>query len=82
MKLRFSLIHKNCIYSKNICFSIHLIVQLPSYSHRSVSVLFQQVYHHVSVRQLREQRLSGGGGILGRVLQQRAKSTHLRLLQS
>lgn len=46
-----------------------------------LATFFPMVHHHISVRQLREQRLGGSGGILGGVLQQRAKSTHLRLLQ-
>ena len=41
----------------------------------------QQVHHHVPVRQLREQRFGGGGGVLGGLLQQRAESAHLRVLQ-
>lgn len=41
----------------------------------------QQVRHHVSVRQLRKQRFGGCSGVLGGLLQQRAESAHLRLLQ-
>lgn len=44
-------------------------------------VFFQQVHHYVPLRQLQEQRLRGGGGILGRLLQQRAEPSHLRVLQ-
>lgn len=85
MKLRFFLLYQSAkipLIPENISFSIYLIIQLllSCYSHQSV--LFQQVHHHVSVRHLREQRLGGSSGILGGVLQQRAKSTHLRLLQS
>ncbi|KAK1130736.1 hypothetical protein K0M31_018849 [Melipona bicolor] len=56
-----------------------ILASLPN-SH-AWSFSLQQVHHHVPVRQLREQRLGGGGGVLGGLLQQRAEPAHLRVLQ-